>query len=102
MNFLDIDAVKFFTRLITDGHERSVRAKKNIISSLVIKGVSIAISFISLPITLSYVDTSTYGVWLTLSSVVAWFAFFDIGLTQGFRNKFAEARANGDDMLAKI
>ena len=102
MNFLDIDAVKFFTRLITNGHERSVRAKKNIISSLVIKGVSIAISFVSLPITLNYVDTSTYGVWLTLSSVVAWFAFFDIGLTQGFRNKFAEARANGDDMLAKI
>lgn len=102
MNFLDTDIVKFFTRLITNGHERTVRAKKNILSSLLIKGISIAISFVSLPITLNYVDTSTYGVWLTLSSVVAWFSFFDIGLTQGFRNKFAEARAKGDDTLAKI
>lgn len=102
MSILDIEPVKFFTKFITNGHERSVRAKKNIVSSLVIKGVSIAISFVSLPITLNYVDTSTYGVWLTLSSVVAWFAFFDIGLTQGFRNKFAEARANGDDHLARI
>ncbi len=101
MNFLNTEPVKYLTRFITNGHERSVRAKKNIVSSLVIKGVSIAISFVSLPITLNYVDTATYGVWLTLSSVVAWFAFFDIGLTQGFRNKFAEARANGDDNLAR-
>lgn len=102
MNFLNTEPVKYFTKFITNGHERSVRAKKNIVSSLVIKGVSIAISFVSLPITLNYVDTATYGVWLTLSSVVAWFAFFDIGLTQGFRNKFAEARAKGDDNLARI
>lgn len=102
MNFLNTEPVKYFTRFITNGHERSVRAKKNIVSSLVIKGISIAISFVSLPITLNYVDTATYGVWLTLSSVVAWFAFFDIGLTQGFRNKFAEARAKGDDNLARI
>lgn len=101
MILFDKEPVKFFTKFITNGHERSVRAKKNIVSSVIIKGMSMAISFVSLPITLNYVDTSTYGVWLTLSSVVAWFSFFDIGLTQGFRNKFAEARANGDDKLAR-
>lgn len=101
MSLFDLEPVKFFTKFITNGHERSVRAKKNIVSSVIIKGMSLAISFVSLPITLNYVDTSTYGVWLTLSSVVAWFSFFDIGLTQGFRNKFAEAKANGDDKLAR-
>ena len=39
---------------------------------------------------------------LTLSSIVGWFVFFDIGLTQGLRNKFAEAKAKGDDNLAQI
>lgn len=102
MNFFHSGPVRFFTGFITKGHERSVRAKKNIISSLVIKGASIAISFISLPITLNYVDSSTYGVWLTMSSIVGWFVFFDIGLTQGLRNRFAEAKAKGDDKLARI
>lgn len=27
--------------------------------------------------------------------------FFDIGLSNGFRNKFAEAKATGNSMLAK-
>jgi len=102
MNLLNSEPVQFFLRFITKGHERSVRAKKNILSSLLIKGASIAISFISLPITLNYVDSSTYGVWLTMSSIVGWFVFFDIGLTQGLRNRFAEAKALGDEKLARI
>lgn len=102
MNLLNSEPVQFFLRFITKGHERSVRAKKNIISSLLIKGASIAISFVSLPITLNYVDSSTYGVWLTMSSIVGWIVFFDIGLTQGLRNRFAEAKAIGDEKLARI
>ena len=102
MSIQDIPLISYFSDFITKGHERSIRAKKNIFSSLLIKGVSIAISFVSLPITLNYVDSSTYGVWLTLSSIVGWFVFFDIGLTQGLRNKFAEAKAAGDDKLAQI
>ena len=102
MSFFHSGLVRYFTSFITKGHERSVRAKKNIVSSLIIKGASIAISFISLPITLNYVDSSTYGVWLTMSSIVGWFVFFDIGLTQGLRNRFAEAKAKGDDRLARI
>ncbi len=102
MKILNSELVQYFTKFFTKGHERSVRAKKNIVSSLLIKGVSIIISFISLPITLNYVDSSTYGVWLTLSSIVGWFVFFDIGLTQGLRNKFAEAKARGDDRLVQV
>src|SRR5690606_30861030 len=102
MNLLNSEPVQFFLKFITKGHERSVRAKKNILSSLLIKGASIAISFITLPITLNYVDSSTYGVWLTMSSIVGWIVFFDIGLTQGLRNRFAEAKAIGDEKLARI
>lgn len=101
MNIFNSEPVQYLLRFITKGHERSVRAKKNIASSLLIKGVSIAISFVTLPITLNYVDSSTYGVWLTMSSIVGWFVFFDVGLTQGLRNRFAEARAKGDDELAR-
>ncbi len=102
MSFLSNKPLQFLLGFINKGHERSVRAKKNIVSSLVIRGASIAISFVSLPITLNYVDSSTYGVWLTMSSIVGWFVFFDVGLTQGLRNKFAEAKARGDNELARI
>jgi O-antigen/teichoic acid export membrane protein len=87
---------------LNKGQERSVKARKNIIGSIGIKGVSILISFVMVPLTLDYVSTSSYGIWLTLSSIVGWFSFFDIGLTQGLRNKFAEAKARGDDESAQV
>jgi O-antigen/teichoic acid export membrane protein len=102
MRLLNSEPLHHFTKFINQGHERSIRAKKNIISSIFIKGFSILTSFLTLPITLKYVDASEYGIWLTISSIVGWFVFFDIGLTQGLRNKFAEARARGDDDLARV
>lgn len=95
-------AFSYFTDKITKGHDRSVKAKKNIIASFFIKGLSIAISLVLVPLTIDYINPSRYGIWLTLSSIVAWFSFFDIGLTQGLRNKFAQAKAKGEDDLAQI
>jgi O-antigen/teichoic acid export membrane protein len=94
--------ILFLTSNINKGHHRTVKAKKNIIASFLIKGVSIAISLIFVPLTINYINPSRYGIWLTLSSIVGWFSFFDIGLSQGLRNKFAEAKAKGDDTLARV
>jgi len=102
MSFIKAEALQFISRFITQGHERSLKAKKNIISSIIIKGLSIIISFVTLPLVLDYIDASSYGIWLTLGSIVGWFAFFDIGLTQGLRNRFAVAKADGDHNLAQV
>lgn len=101
MNITKLKPVLFIMDFLTKGHERSIRAKKNILASFLIKGTSIILSLILVPITLNYVSASQYGIWLTLSSVVGWFSFFDIGLTQGLRNKFAAAKASGNDDLAQ-
>ena len=84
------------------------RGGKGVASSL---GIIIAVnpdtaficltSFLLVPLTLSYLDAENYGIWLTLSSFIAWFSFFDIGLGNGLRNKFTEAKANGDMTLAR-
>lgn len=92
----------FLNNILSKGHLRSVKARKNIIASFFIRGVSIAISFIIVPITINYINPSRYGIWLTLSSIVSWFSFFDIGLSQGLRNKFAHAKATGNDELARV
>lgn len=87
---------------IGTGSTRSALVKKNIIASFLLKGISILISLQVVPLTISYVNPTQYGIWLTLSSLMSWFFFFDIGLTHGFRNRFAEAKAKGDTETAKI
>lgn len=57
---------------------------------------SIIANFLLVPLTISYLDTENYGIWLTLTSFISWFSFFDIGLGNGLRNKFAEAKAHGN------
>jgi len=94
--------IAFISSFINKGHHRSVKAKKNIVASFFLKGISIAISLVVVPLTINYINPSRYGIWLTLSSIVGWFGFFDIGLSHGLRNKFAEARAKNDDELAQI
>jgi len=86
---------------LSTGHERSLKAKKNILASFGLKGISIVISFLLVPLTLNYIDVTRYGIWLTLSSIISWFGFFDIGLGSGLRNKFAEAIAKDQKELAR-
>ncbi len=83
------------------GNERSVLVKKNIIASSLLKVISILISLLIVPATINYVNPERYGIWLTLSSIIAWLSYFDFGFAHGFRNKFAEAIANGEHELAR-
>jgi len=92
----------YFKNFFIKGNQRTLRAKKNIIVSFIAKGVSILISFVIVPLTLGYVGKVEYGIWMTISSIIHWFAFFDIGLGNGLRNKLAEALAKDDKETAKV
>ena len=83
------------------GDERNIIAKKNIIASFVIKMVGIVISLIMVPMTINYVSPTQYGLWLTISSIVTWISYFDFGFAHGFRNRFTEAIALNNRVLAK-
>lgn len=54
------------------------------------------------PLTIDYVNPTQYGIWLTLSSIIGWLSFFDIGFGNGLRNKLAESIAKGKHHLARI
>lgn len=84
------------------GHERSIKARKNIVASIIIKGASVVIGFLLVPITLDYLDKTRYGIWVTISSFLIWFTFFEVGLGNGLRNKLAIALAKKDYHLGKI
>ena len=83
------------------GSDRSVNIKKNVAGSLCLKVINIFISLQVVPLTIHYVNPSKYGVWLTLSSIIAWISYFDFGFAHGFRNRFAEAIAKGEFLLAR-
>ena len=80
---------------------RSKEATRNIIISFLAKGVSVASSLLIVPLTIHYVNPTQYGIWLTLSSIIGWVAFFDLGLGNGLKNRFAEARAKENNELAR-
>ena len=81
--------------------QRTKNISKHILLSVFYKGGSIIASFLLVPLTINFLDTTNYGIWLVISSFISWFTFFDIGLGHGLRNKFAEAKAKGDMLLAK-
>ena len=81
--------------------QRTRNIAKHVGFSFLYKGGSIIANFLLVPLTIKFLDTENYGIWLTLSSFIAWFSFFDIGLGNGLRNKFAEAKAKGDMRLAQ-
>lgn len=98
MSFIKLDKIK--QRLLA-GSQRGANIKKNIVGSLLIKGCSILVQLILVPLTLGYLNTDLYGIWLTISSILLWLSFFDVGFTLGLRNKLTEALAKGDIVKGK-
>lgn len=81
---------------LNKGNERTKNIKKNIVGSIIIKGASIIIQLLLVPLTLGYLNSELYGIWLTLSSIMLWLSFFDVGFTLGLKNRLAEAIALGN------
>ena len=83
------------------GDERTRLAIRNSRMSLLAKCISIFCTLAIVPLTINYVNPTRYGIWMTLSGMIGWMAFFDLGFGNGFRNRFAEAKAKGDTLLAR-
>lgn len=81
--------------------QRSKLLVKNIVASFVIKGWSLVVQLLLVPLALDCLTIYEYGLWLTLSSVITWMDNFDIGLSNGLRNKLTEAIAKNNQQLAR-
>ena len=81
-----VKIINSIRKQVLSGDIRSVKAKKNILLSFFNKIIAIVISFALVPITVNYLDQEQYGIWLTITSIVSWISFFDLGLGHGFKN----------------
>lgn len=82
----------------TDGGRSKERYRRVVLtagSSFVTKGVTVLTGLISIPLTLQYLGAERYGLWMTISSAVAFLTFADLGLGNGLLN--AVSKANGLD-----
>lgn len=80
---------------------RTAKAIKQIFYSFLLQGLSIIIGLLYVPLLLNYLTQEKYGIWLTLTSILGWFSFFDIGLGNGLRNKLTQAFAVKDYNLGR-
>ena len=65
---------------------RSQKVNKNIFWSFFFKGIDAIVYFLIVPATLGFLDKYSYGIWLTLNSILLWINTFDAGLGNGMRN----------------
>lgn len=86
---------------ILKSNGRTAKAVKQIIYSFGLQSISIVISLLYIPLLLNYLTQEKYGIWLTLTSILGWFSFFDVGLGNGLRNKLGAAFASGDLNLGR-
>lgn len=87
--------------LFRSNEKRDVVLRNNIMLSLLSKAVSLATSLLIVPATLGYLDNEVYGIWLTITSILMWFSYFDIGLGNGMRNYLTQAISTGDFAKAR-
>lgn len=92
---------ELWNKVMEKGHERTIKAKKNILLSMIYKALGILIGFAYFPISLSYLGEAKFAIFLIMVSMVDWFAEFDIGIGNGLRNRLGEALADDNEEDAK-
>ncbi|MEL7343106.1 MAG: polysaccharide biosynthesis protein, partial [Bacteroidota bacterium] len=87
--------------LLEKGHARSIKARKNILLSMLYKVIGMAIGFAYFPISIDYLGQAYFGIFITLEGIIDWFAFMDVGIGKGLRNKVGAAFARDEKELAR-
>lgn len=81
--------------------ERHRRILLTTLSSGGSKLLTAVISFAMVPLTLNYLGTERYGLWMTISSVLAMLSFADLGIGSGLMNAVATAQGKDDTQEIK-
>lgn len=76
--------------------ERRRRVILSAIASAIAKVLSVATVLISVPLTLHYLGSERYGMWMTISSLIAMLSFADLGMGNGLLNSIAHAHGQRD------
>lgn len=82
--------------MIKESDSRTRTARKNAIISALFKIIGLGCTLAIVPLTIGYLNKEVYGIWLVLSSMLYWIAFFDFGFGNGMRNYLTQAISEND------
>jgi O-antigen/teichoic acid export membrane protein len=85
----------------SDGQRRYVRILQATLTSLAGRGIGVLVSLVSIPLTVSYLGAERYGVWVTISTFLAWLNIADLGLGNGLTNSLSECYGHDRPDLAQ-
>ncbi|MGC2551700.1 MAG: MATE family efflux transporter, partial [Candidatus Sulfotelmatobacter sp.] len=74
---------------------------QGIFSGIAGRGVATVVSFISVPLTVRYLGPERYGAWVTISTLIAWMALADFGLSNSLTNVVSDGYAKSRQDLAQ-
>ena len=84
---------------VSTGEGRSKERYRKVILtvgwSFVSKGVTTLTALVSVPLAVHYLGAERYGLWMTISSTVAFLSFADLGLGNGLLNAISKADGLG-------
>ena len=81
--------------------ERYRRAALTMLSAGLAKFATVLTLLVSVPLTLSYLGSERYGLWMTIGSVITLLSFSDLGIGNGLVNAISEANGKDDRELAR-
>jgi O-antigen/teichoic acid export membrane protein len=90
------------TRPPTDDSPASLsqrRYHKAALTSLVMmleRGVTVVLNLAIVPVTIGYLGSSEFGLWMAIANMVAFLRFADLGLGVGLQNALADCRGRDD------
>jgi O-antigen/teichoic acid export membrane protein len=81
--------------------ERHRRVALTALATAVAKLIGIGTTLISVPLTVGYLGPERYGLWMTITSVVMFLSFADLGMGNGLLNAISEAHGKNDREMAR-
>ncbi|WP_421208288.1 lipopolysaccharide biosynthesis protein [Aeromonas enteropelogenes] len=68
----------------------------SILISLLCRGIQVVCGLFVVKNLINILGVEEYGIWVTMTSMVAWMALFDFGIGYGLKNKISEAAARNN------
>lgn len=82
-------------------NERFRRASLSAATSAAAKGIALVTTAVSVPLTIGYLGSERFGVWMTLSALIALLGFTDLGIGNSLLNSVAHAAGRDDRILIR-
>ena len=82
------------------GARRASGVLRGTITALVGRGVGTVVGLATVPLTIGYLGGERYGIWITISTFLAFLSFTDFGIANSLSNALGKAYGEGEHELA--